>query len=168
MKTYLGLSALFVATFVTISLFAWASEKEAATESQTIELRSLMRAKLACSQKITEGLVAKDFDLIRKGASDLRQIAAATKWYSHDDPVYAHHRAELSAQAEKLIHVAEEKNIDAATLTYVRTLTTCISCHEYCRDALHMPQVGRNPKTVTPIPVTDEDPNSGTSPAASH
>jgi hypothetical protein len=167
MRTFLGLLALFCGTFVTVSLIAWASEKDESAASQSIELRSLMRAKLACSQTITEGLVARDFVLIRKGAAELRQIAAATKWYSHDDPVYAHHRSELSAQAEKLIHVAEEKNIDAAALTYVRTLTTCISCHEYCRDALHMPEVGRNPKTVTPIPVTDEEPNSAASPASS-
>jgi hypothetical protein len=167
MRTYLGLFALLCATFVTVSFFAWASDKEESPTSQSVELRSLMRVKLACSQKITEGLVARDFDLIRKGAADLRQIAAATKWYSHDDPVYAHHRSELNAQAEKLMHVAEEKNLDAAALTYVRTLTTCISCHEYCRDSLHMPAVGRNPKRVTPIPVTDEEPISSPQPAGS-
>jgi hypothetical protein len=78
-----------------------------------------------------------------------------------------HHRSELSAQAERLVRVVEEKNLDAAALTYVRALTTCISCHEYCRDVLHLPKVGRNPKTVTPIPVTDDEPTSAGSPASS-
>ena len=125
-----------------------------------------MRAKLASSQKITEGLVVKDFDLIRKGAEELRQVAAETRWYSPNDPIFVQHRSELSRLSEKLVRSAEEKNLDAAAYTYVRSLTTCIGCHEYCRDVLHVPAMRRNPKAVVPIPVSDDEPSASAQPTA--
>ena len=135
------------------SLFAWASEKN----DESLELATLMHAKLASSQKITEGLVTKDFDLIRKGAEEWRRVTAATKWYSHNDPVFLHYRTELGRNADKLVRVADEKNLDAAAYTYTASLTTCTACHEYSRDVLHVP-ARRNPRAVQPIPDTDEEP----------
>ena len=95
--------------------------------------------------------------MIRRGAEEWRRIAAATKWASRSDPVFAQHRAEFSRQADRLVRTAEEKDLDAAAYTYIRSLTTCIGCHEYCRDVLHVPTISHNPKAVSPIPVTDED-----------
>jgi hypothetical protein len=146
-----------------VKLIAPASEPAV---GESLDLTTLMQAKLASSQRITEGLVTKDFDLIRKGAVEWRQIAAATKWNSHSDPVFAQHRAELSRLADKLVRAAEEKNLDAAAYTYFGSLRTCIGCHEHCRDVLHVPTIRRNPKAVTPIPVTDEEPTTLTRPAA--
>jgi hypothetical protein len=166
MRTRLTIFALLCAGFVGASLIAWASDKQQPTPSHTLELSTLMRAKLASSQKITEGLVVKDFDLIRKGAEELREVTAATQWYSPNDPVFVQHRSELSRQAEKLVRAAEEKNLDAAAYTYVRSLTTCIGCHEYCRDVLHVPAMRRNLNAVVPIPVSDDDPSGSTQPAA--
>ncbi len=68
MRTWLPLLVLLCVGFIGASLLAWASEKQEPRPSHSLELSALMRAKLASSQKITEGLVVKDFDLIRKGA----------------------------------------------------------------------------------------------------
>ena len=110
--------------------------------------------------------MTKDFELIRKGAVEWRRIAAATKWNSYSDPVFAQHRAELSRLADKLMHAAEEKNLDAAAYTYFGSLRTCIGCHEHCRDVLHVPTIRRNPKAVMPIPVTDDEPTATPQPAS--
>lgn len=119
------------------------------------ELGGLMRAKLASSQKVVEGLMAKDFDLIGKGALEMTKVCDATQWHASDDQVYVHYRSELRRTAKKLILLAEEKNLDGSAYTYMHSLTTCISCHDYCRDVLH---VSKNPaQKVVPIPVTDED-----------
>jgi hypothetical protein len=157
MKLKMSLFGLICATVGGASLIAWASDKHQPAPSDSLELATLMHAKLASSQKITEGLVTKDFELIRKGAEEWRRITAATKWYSRNDPVFVQYRAELARNADKLVRVADEKNLDAAAYTYSASLTTCIACHEYSRDVLHVP-ARRNPRAVLPIPSTDEDP----------
>ena len=161
MKAQLKFLFLICVSFIAASLCAWSSETAQPTPGDSLELATLMHAKLGSSHKITEGLVTKDFDSIRKGAEDLRRIAAATKWYSRADAVFAQHRGELSRQSEKLIRAAEEKNLDAAAYAYFGTLRTCIGCHEYCRDVLRVPILRKNPKAVSPIPVTDEELNPG-------
>jgi hypothetical protein len=150
-------SGLFCVSIAAASLIAWASDKHEPTASDSLDLATLMQAKLASSQKITEGLVTKDFELIRKGAGEWRRITAATKWYSRNDPVFVQYRAELGRDAEKLIHAAEDKNLDAAAYAYAGSLRTCIACHEYCRDTLHVP-ARHSSRAVEPIPDTDEEP----------
>ena len=116
---------------------------------------ALMRAKLASSQKIGEGLVSKDFGEITNGAEELRKICRATEWEAHSDSVYAHHRKELIRQSEKMIGAAARENPDGAAYSYVHALTTCISCHDYCRDVLKI--ASNTSSKVVPIPTTTED-----------
>jgi len=123
-------------------------------QAQSDQQAALMLAKLASSQKITNGLVTKDFEEIRRGATELSRICSATEWASHKDQIYAHHRTELQKQAQKLAKMAEEKNLDGATFTYMHSLTTCISCHEYCRDVLRIVDHSRNDQRVIPIPIS--------------
>lgn len=145
----------------TVAVLAWAQAPIAParpvspTHSED-ELAGLMRAKLASSQKVVEGLMAKDFDLIGKGALEMTKVCDASQWHASDDQVYAHYRAELRRTAKKLILLAEEKNLDGAAYTYMHSLTTCMSCHDYCRDVLHV-SVKSTSQKVVPIPVTDED-----------
>ncbi|MCA9023462.1 MAG: hypothetical protein KDA74_25110, partial [Planctomycetaceae bacterium] len=98
------------------------SENSKSEKEQSEQQGALMLAKLACSQKITNGLVTKDFEEIHRGATELGSICIATEWASHNDPVYAHHRMELRKQAQKLAKMAEEKNLDGATYSYMHSL----------------------------------------------
>ncbi len=115
---------------------------------------ALMLAKLASSQKITAGLVTKDFEQIRRGAGELSRICDATEWAARSDQIYAHHRTELRRQTQKLMKMADERNLDGAAFTYMHALTTCISCHEYCRDVLKIAD-DHEPLQVVPIPVNE-------------
>ena len=123
---------------------------------QQLPESALMRAKVASAHKIMEGLVAKDFLEIRTGAEELNRICRATEWEAHSDPVYAHYRSELIRQANKLIDAADHSNLDATTFAYINSLTTCINCHEHCRDVLKIANVKRGSKII-PIPTTDSD-----------
>lgn len=116
---------------------------------------AMMRAKLASTQRIVDGLVSKDFDDITKGAEELLKICKANEWKAHSDEVYSHHRRELMKQAEKIINAAAKDNLDGAAYSYIHALTTCISCHDYCRDVLKI--ADSNPSKVVPIPTTDDD-----------
>lgn len=118
---------------------------------------TLMLAKLASSEKVVDGLVLKDFDQIHRGATELVRICDATEWAARGDQVYAHHRTELRRQAQKLAKMAEEKNLDGAAFTYMHSLTTCISCHEYSRDVLRIADNPRPMGKIVPIPVNEDE-----------
>ena len=140
---------------VTLTLLAWVHQAPATPAHRSAELAGLMRAKLASSQKIVEGLLAKDFDVIRKGAEEMTKVCNASEWHASGDQVYANYRLELQRTAKKLMLLADEKNLDGSVYTYVHSLTTCIGCHEYSRDVLHI--ATKNPFKDVPIPTTDEE-----------
>jgi hypothetical protein len=110
---------------------------------------ALMRAKLASSQKIVEGLMVQDLSLVRTGALELEKICDATEWHAKEDQVYAHYRAELQRTAKKLAKLAQDDDLDEATYTYMHSISTCMSCHAYCRDVLH---VARSEPSLQPTP----------------
>ena len=128
-------------------------------EPKHIPESALMRAKMASSHKIMEGLVARDFPEIRTGAGELLRICRATEWEAHTDHVYGHYRAELIRQAVKLADAADQSNADAATFAYMNLLTSCINCHDHCRDVLKIAGIKRKSKVV-PIPTIDSDENT--------
>lgn len=117
---------------------------------------ALMLAKIACSQRVVDGLVCKDFDEIGRGAAELVRICQASEWTVRSDKVYVHYRDELHRQAQKLSKMAKEKNLDGAAFTYMHSLTTCIGCHEHCRDVLHISTDDRPKYKIVPIPVNEE------------
>jgi len=150
----LKLVCFFCFVITSLAMLAWGQQAPANPAHSPDELAGLMRAKLASSQRVVEGLMAKDFDLIRKGAEEMSKVCDATQWHATDDQVYAHYRSELRRSAKKLILLSEEENLDGAAYTYMNSLTTCISCHAYCRDVLHVS--ARNSEfKVVPIPVTE-------------
>lgn len=138
-----------------LAIRAWGQSAPVAPLHNTHELSGLMRAKLASSQKVVEGLMSADFDLIHKGGLEMSKICDATNWHASDDQVYTQYRAELKRTAKKLMLQAEEKNLDGASYTYMHSLTTCISCHEYSRDVLHIASKSPDFKVV-PIPTAEE------------
>lgn len=138
--------------FLIAGVVSAASEQSEPESESDAQQGALMLAKLACSQKITNGLVTKNFADIKQGATELGRICIATEWASHSDPVYAHHRLELRKQAQKLAQMADEKNLDGATYSYMHSLNTCINCHEYCRDVLSLVEDSDVNLKVVPIP----------------
>lgn len=120
------------------------------------ELSAMMRLKLHSSEKIVEGLVSRDFQLITKGAEELTQICNATEWRAHEDQVYAHYRDELRRTAKKIVVLADDKNLDGVAYSYMHSLSTCINCHSYCRDVLRIASLDGAP-SVTMIPTSEEE-----------
>ncbi|MBX3423167.1 MAG: hypothetical protein KF752_16540 [Pirellulaceae bacterium] len=124
------------------------------TTREPADLSIAMRAKLGASQRLVEGLTAGNFDLIRKGAEELKNICESQVWRPREDQVYSHYRGELHRAAIKLAELAEQQNLDGAAYTYMHTLTTCINCHQYSRDVLRVAAVQRNAAVIS-IPVTE-------------
>lgn len=123
---------------------------------KSTQLPGLMIAKLANTQRVVAGLVAKDFGEIKRGAEDMLRVCDAEQWETHPDPVYAQYRSELRRQAQKLSELADAHNLDGAAFNYIQTVSACISCHEHCRDVLRIAQIP-NANRVISIPATDQD-----------
>lgn len=132
-------------------------------QKKDVQQAALMRAKLASSQKVVEGLVSKDFDIITRGAEEMLKICKATEWEAHEDEAYSHHRKELMKQSERIIKAAARENLDGAAYSYIHALTTCITCHEYCRDVLKIADSPSSLKVIQ-IPTTVENDDMPTSP----
>ncbi len=121
------------------------------------QLPGLMLAKLASTQRVVAGLVSKNFSEIKRGAQDMQRICDAAQWELHPDPVYGHHRTELRRQSMKLAELAETQNLDGAAFAYMQTMSTCISCHEHCRDVLRIAELPKSMNRVVPIPASEEE-----------
>ncbi len=118
-------------------------------------LPGLMLAKLASSQTIVAGLVSKDFDQVRRGALDMVRVCDAIQWQSSADEVYGYHREELRRQSVKLSELAGAGNLEGCAFVYSHTISTCINCHQHCRDVLRIAE--RSPVSgVIRIPSSDE------------
>ena len=123
---------LFVGMLIAGALITTWQLGAADPDSQPNQDAILMRAKLAASQQALEGLMSGDCDLIGRGARQLRDIE---HWNtSKRDAVYDHYSAEFRRLSERLVHLAEEENLEATLFTYQHLTSTCVSCHQYVRD----------------------------------
>ena len=120
------------------------------------ETEVLMRAKLTSSQKVLEGLLAKNFALIEEGAKEMKKISEAAEWPRHRDEVYEHYAAEFRRQCSKLESLAQKQNQEGASFTYLHMTTTCLDCHNYVRDGL---RITADPGGVSLAPVQEQQPS---------
>jgi hypothetical protein len=93
----------------------------------------LMRKKLENSQKVLEGVTTGDFKLISRHADELIAISKEAEWKVLKTPRYEVYSNDFRAKAEELIKNADDKNLDAAALSYVDLTLTCVKCHKYVR-----------------------------------
>jgi hypothetical protein len=96
-------------------------------------LKALMQQKLKASQQVLEGIATNDFGKISDNAHELIRISKAAEWRVVKTPLYQVHSDEFRRNAENLIQMAKEKNLDGATLAYVDMTLNCVKCHKYVR-----------------------------------
>ena len=94
----------------------------------------LMRDKLAYTNKALDGLAVEDFAKVVESAQMLRMISQASSWYVLDSDEYTRLSKNFQEQAADLGRHAKEKNLDAASLDYMRITLTCVQCHKYMRE----------------------------------
>ena len=109
-----------------------------ADSPERFDAMAFMRAKLASSQLVLEGLVTEDFGLIAKGAREMNKMSEAAEWPRAPDKVYDHFSEEFRRLASKLQQLAATQNLEAASFTYMHMTSTCISCHNYVRGSLRV------------------------------
>lgn len=108
--------------------------------------KAFMRAKLVGSQMVLDGLVTEDFALIHRGAKSMKQLSEALQWPRAEDKVYDHFGDEFRRQCDKLMQLADEKNLEGAHFTHLSMTTTCINCHNYVRGKFRVERDESNPQ----------------------
>lgn len=132
----LAICVVMLLTFAAVSSRTTGEEADAPPRPllDREEARPLMRAKLASSQRVFEGLLTKDFAQIRKGADELVGITDVAAWQNIEDPVHKHYHAEFRRLIIKLRGLAEKGNLEGASFLYMQSVSTCMNCHEHVRD----------------------------------
>lgn len=102
--------------------------------AQQGDIRTFMRQKLDHSQRALEGLTLENYAMVAGSARAMKELSLDTRWRVSPDVNYLRLSAEFQDLADELAQKAKEKNLDGATLAYVRLTMNCVKCHEYTRD----------------------------------
>jgi hypothetical protein len=108
----------------------------AAQQSRDQKRAEFMRMKLEHSKKILEGLTLENYGTIAKSAKALKRLSEAAEWEAPTIPKvpdYLVYTTEFQRITDDLSEKAEAKNIDGATLAYLRLTMNCVNCHKYVR-----------------------------------
>jgi len=106
------------------------------------ELQDFMRVKLRHSQKVLEGLVLEDFDVIAKNAQEMSLLSLAEAWQVLQTPDYVDFSRKFRNAADALAEAAKKKKLDEATVAFNQLTTKCVQCHKYVR-GVRMAKIGK-------------------------
>ena len=98
--------------------------------------KELMREKLELSQRVLEGLATEDYDLITAKGTRLSAMSKEADWRVFENPDYDQQSTIFRRNVNSLVKAAKDKNLDAATLAYVRVTMSCVDCHKLVRGKL--------------------------------
>lgn len=98
--------------------------------------KEFMRDKLELSQKILEGVVTEDWDLVTAKGTKLSAMTKEADWRLFENPNYEQQSQTFRRHVDSLVKAAKDKNPDAATLAYVRVTMSCVDCHKLVRGKL--------------------------------
>jgi hypothetical protein len=101
-----------------------------------VSTKEFMREKLERSQKLLGALTTEDYFTLGQLAQRLSAMTQEAGWQAFQNPDYTQFSANFRTQANALSKAAKEKNVDAATLAYVRMTMSCVDCHKFVRGRL--------------------------------
>ena len=93
----------------------------------------MMRAKLAWSSGVLEGLTLEKYDQVSRNALRLRDLTQSNLWYTMRQPEYMVLTTNFQASAQAVYMAAADKNLVSATEAYARMTRACVECHRLVR-----------------------------------
>ena len=119
-----------------IGLAAWFAIVSFAQPNVPRSTKEFMREKLGHSQKVLETLAMEDFYTMEQRSKKLSALTREATWQVFQNPDYEQHSATFRRHANSLTRAAQDKDLDAATLAYVRLTMSCVDCHKFVRGRL--------------------------------
>lgn len=105
------------------------------TETLDEAVRGTMREKLAHSQLILNGLVTRDFAMLKDAAREMKTVSLSDPQQiagdETDNELYDHFRLEFLRTCTLIERMADEKNLEGAAFAYQSLTANCLSCHSY-------------------------------------
>jgi cytochrome c556 len=98
--------------------------------------KEFMRDKLELSQKVLEGVATEDWDLVIAKGTKLSAMTQEADWRVFENPNYDAQSKAFRQHVDSLVKAAKKKDLDAATLAYVRLTMSCVDCHKAVRGKL--------------------------------
>ena len=98
--------------------------------------KEFMRDKLELSQQVLEGLATEDYGLIVSKGTRLSAMTKDADWRLFENSAYDQQSLTFRRHVDALVKSAKNKNLDAATLAYVRMTMSCVDCHKLIRGKL--------------------------------
>jgi hypothetical protein len=95
---------------------------------------ALMREKLVYANKALEGISLENYEKLAESAQMMRMISRAASWHVIDSDEYARYSKNFQEEAADLERHAKAKNLEAASLDYMRITMTCVQCHKHLRE----------------------------------
>jgi cytochrome c556 len=120
-------------TVILVVLAGFGATLAQSTSNRYRAAKEFMRDKLELSKGVLEGLAKEDFDLIATKAARLSAMTKDVEWRVFEKPDYDEQSAIFRRQVEALKEAAKDKNLDAATLAYLRVTMSCVDCHKLVR-----------------------------------
>jgi cytochrome c556 len=95
--------------------------------------KEFMRDKLELTQKVLEGVATEDWDMVVAKGTKLSAMTQEADWRVFENPNYEQQSQMFRQHVDSLVKAAKKKDLDAATLAYVRMTISCVDCHKAVR-----------------------------------
>jgi cytochrome c556 len=95
--------------------------------------KEFMRDKLELTQKVLEGVATEDWDVVAAKGTKLSAMTQEADWRVFENPNYEQQSQMFRQHVDSLVKAAKKKDLDAATLAYVRMTISCVDCHKAVR-----------------------------------
>ena len=93
-----------------------------------------MEKKVEYSEKILAGLAKADFQTIEKNAMSMNGLSQIEKWVRASSLGYKSQLATFRSANKSLIRMAQDEDIDGATLAFMQFTQSWVECHKMIRD----------------------------------
>jgi cytochrome c556 len=104
-------------------------------DDQPKDRNVFMKLKLQNAQSVLEGLALTDFKKIETGGEYLWMLSKKTEFQHRHTPEYKQYSDAFGRNAETIVRMAQEKNLDGAARAYVQMTINCVDCHKHLREA---------------------------------
>jgi len=103
----------------------------AAMPNQGPALSSVMRQKLAHSQKILEAVVTSDWASLEMHSRELERLTNDPRWTVLKYPEYSRYSTAFVRAVQDLHAAAVERDLEKTPEAYAAVTLRCVECHRY-------------------------------------
>ena len=122
---------------ITVCLALFGSVSVPLSQPQVpVTTKEFMREKLDRSQKLLAALATEDYFTLEQTSQRLSAMTKEVPWQAFQNPDYTQYSVNFRSHVNALTKAAKDKNIDSATLAYVRMTMSCVDCHKAVRGRL--------------------------------